>query len=85
MPYIVESERKVFDEVLNKLDIALDTKGKLEYCIFKLMRMYMRDKKQCYSNLHDTAYAAEHCADEFRRRFLDPHEDGAKGRNGDVY
>lgn len=84
MPYILQQDRKILDDILDKLTI-LQSKGELEYCIFKLMRMYMRTRTHNYSNLHDTTYAAQHCADEFRRRFLDCRESTALLENGDVY
>ena len=84
MPYINQADRKIFDGILDMLT-TIQNKGELEYCIFKIMRMYMRTKEHRYTNLHDTVYAAQHCADEFRRRFLDAREDGALRENGDVY
>ena len=62
----------------------MTTKGELEYCIFKLMKTYMKDKPSRYSVLHDCTYASMHCADEFRRRYLDKREDDAISENGDV-
>jgi hypothetical protein len=83
MPYIKMDARVQFDEVLDKLD-RINTKGELEYCIYSLMLLYMKDKEPRYSNLHDTVYAAQHCADEFRRRLLDKREDQAIQENGDI-
>jgi len=83
MPYIKKSERVVFDEVIDKIP-EIDNKGKLEYCIFKLMKKYMKNKEYRYSILHDVSYAAIHCGDEFRRRYLDKREDKAIEENGDV-
>ena len=75
--------RSKFDDYLNSIPIP-ETKGELEYCIFKLMQVYMKDKDFRYSTLHDCVYASMHCADEFRRRFLDKREDEAREKNGDV-
>lgn len=83
MPYIKQSERTKFDQHLNQIE-KIETKGELEYCIFKLMMKYMQDKEQKYSTLHDCTYAAIHCGDEFRRRFLDKREDEANLKNGDI-
>ena len=83
MPYIKEAVRTKFNEHLNKIPV-IETKGELEYCIYKLMKTYMKDKDIRYSTLHDTVYAAQHCADEFRRRNLDVREDVAREENGDV-
>lgn len=84
MPYIKRGDRLPFDAVLNQLP-ALQSKGELEYCIFKLMVRFMCNKEERYSTLHEAVYAAMHCADEFRRRRLDKREDEAMEQNGDVY
>jgi len=83
MPYIKKELRTRYDEVLKKLP-ELSSKGDLEYCVYKLMLHYMKDRENRYSNLHDTVYAVMHCADEFRRRFLDKREDVAIQENGDI-
>lgn len=83
MPYIDPNVRKQFDEYLDKLP-ALITKGNLEYCIFKLMMKMKKERKWCYSDLHDICYSAHHCGDEFKRRFLDKRENEAREKNGDI-
>jgi hypothetical protein len=83
MPYIKQGDRVKFNEVLSELP-PFTTKGELEYCIFYLMKEYMTTRDFNYSNLHDTVYAAIHCGDEYRRRFLDKREDDANLTNGDV-
>jgi hypothetical protein len=83
MPYIKKEDREEFDIYLDQI-LGISNKGELEYCIFKLMLIYMQDKKVSYNELHNTTYAAQHCCDEFRRRFLDSREDTAMGENGDV-
>lgn len=83
MPYIDPDLRKKYDKILNQLK-KIDNKGDLEYCIYKLMKIYMNDREFRYSTLHDTVYAAQHCADEFRRNYLDKREDQAREHNGDI-
>jgi hypothetical protein len=83
VPYIKSEDRVKFDKVLDRMPV-INTKGELEYCIFHLMNIYMKDKERRYSTLHDTVYAAQHCSDEYRRRFLDKREDQAIWENGDV-
>ena len=83
MPYIKKSDRDQYERFLKEVE-PIKTKGDLEYCIFKLMKSYMADKDYRYSTLHDCVYAASHCADEFRRRFLDKREDEAMNENGDI-
>jgi len=83
MPYIKQEDRVQYDEVLFRMG-EIKTKGDLEYCIFSLMKKYMKTRESKYSNLHDCTYAAGHCCDEFRRRFLDKREDIAISTNGDI-
>ena len=83
MPYIKTEKREPFDQSLNSIK-KIDTKGELEYCIYKLMKIYMQDKKFNYTNLHDTVYSSIHCGDEFRRNYLDKREDEAKKENGEI-
>lgn len=83
MPYIKDFDRERYDTTLAVLP-NIRTKGELEYLIFSLMQFYMHNRVYDYNNLHDTVYAAQHCADEFRRRFLDVHEDEALEANGEV-
>lgn len=83
MPYISPEDRVKFDEVLKNMP-EMKVKGELEYCIYRLMNMYMANKDEKYSNLHDTVYAAVHCGDEFRRHRLDKREDKAIEKNGNI-
>ena len=83
MPYIKGEARVKFDELLDALP-PFENKGELEYCIYKLMVMFMETREERYSTLHEAVYAAQHCADEFRRRRLDKREDAAREQNGDV-
>lgn len=85
MPYILEKDRENYEELQNQIDsIVIHTKGDLEYLIFKLMKQYMNTRDYRYTELHNCVYASMHCADEFRRRFLDKREDEAREKNGDV-
>lgn len=83
MPYIKKIDRIKFDKYLDKITV-ITTKGELEYCIYKLMKRYMKDKEWKYTPLHDTVYAAIHCGDEFRRNYLDERENAAKAENGEI-
>lgn len=83
MPYIKQDDRKEYDKFLKRCPIIMN-KGHLEYIVFSLMRKYMATRKYRYSILHDCVYAVQHCADEFRRRFLDKREDEARRTNGDI-
>jgi hypothetical protein len=83
MPYIKTEEREIYDNILNQMP-DIKNKGDLEYCVFKLMKKYTSTREFRYSPLHETVYAVMHCADEYRRRFLDKREDVARETNGDV-
>lgn len=82
MPYIKLRDRKHIDDRIK--EIAFINKGELEYAVFKLMLMYMKSREYRYSDLHDCTYAIQHCADEFKRRFLDKRENEARIENGDI-
>lgn len=84
MPYIIDQDRVIYDKCLEQI-LFINSKGDLEYCIYKLMKIYMQNKQFNFSNLHDTIYSAQHCADEFRRNYLDKRENDAKKTNGVIY
>ena len=85
MPYIKKEQREKYNILTNIIDInTIETKGDLEYLVFVLMKKFMNTREQRYSTLHDCVYAVQHCADEFRRRFLDKREDEAMKQNGDI-
>ena len=85
MPYINQQDREKYNKISDEIwNTDIENKGDLEYLIFTLMQRYMLHREKRYSNLHDCVYAAIHCGDEFRRRFLDKREDEARETNGDV-
>ena len=83
MPYILPEDRERFDPVIQQIPM-MSGKGELEYVLFSIMVRYMGDRPVKYNTLHDCVYAAQHCADEFRRRFLDVRENDARKENGDI-
>lgn len=85
MPYIIQDDRKKFKSLIREISItSFKSKGELEYVLFALLKSYMKERKVCYSELHDTSYACQHVADEFRRRYLDKRENDALLLNGDI-
>lgn len=87
MPYIDKKGRDRYEaSIMQYIRIMpdIETKGDLEYLVFALMKRYMKSREFRYSTLHDCVYAIQHCADEFRRRFLDERENQAREKNGDV-
>ena len=83
MPYIAKETRQHYESILEQLPL-IEQKGILEFCIFKLMQLYRKHHVENYTELHNCCYATQHCADEFRRRFLDKREDAALLENGDI-
>ena len=86
MPYVDNNSRdkyKEVDKVISQLS-EITSKGDLEYLVFRLMVKFMATREKRYSTLHDVVYAVAHCADEYRRRFLDVRENEALESNGDI-
>lgn len=86
MPYIKQTDRAKYSEITNKINelVQIENKGDLEYLVFSLMRKFMSTREKRYSTLHEVVYAVMHCADEYRRRYLDKREDEARETNGDI-
>jgi acyl carrier protein phosphodiesterase len=86
MPYISKGDRQRYIEIdkaiANQPEIS--TKGDLEFLVFRLMVKFMSTREPRYSTLHEVVYAVQHCADEYRRRFLDVRENQALLNNGDI-
>jgi hypothetical protein len=83
MPYIEPELREKFTASLELLP-EFANKGELEFIIFSVMKAYMSARKFNFDNLSDTVYAAQHCSDEFRTRFLNKRERSACKKNGDI-
>jgi hypothetical protein len=83
MPYIKSQDREKFDFVLSHMPVLMN-KGELEYCVTKLMKLFMSNRENRYSNLHDCVYGCIHAGEEYRRRYLDKREDEAIIENGDI-
>lgn len=86
MPYVDKISRAKYKEIIKAIAFTdkIETKGDLEYLVFVLMLRFMETREKRYSTLHDVTYAVQHCADEYRRRFLDKREDEAMKVNGDI-
>ena len=86
MPYIEPLKRAKYDLWMDTANgVPIETKGDLEYLVCSLMDKFMETREFRYSDLHDCCKAVEHAAHEFERRFLDPREDTAREKNGDVF
>lgn len=86
MPYVDQNSRAKYSTITNQIyDLEkIETKGDLEYLVFVLMKKFMSTREFRYSTLHEVVYATMHCADEYRRRYLDKREDEARETNGDI-
>jgi len=86
MPYVDKESRQRYNHLTTAIDALpkIESKGDLEFLVFKLMKKFMVDRESRYSVLHDCVYAVQHCSDEFRRRYLDKREDKALETNGDI-
>jgi hypothetical protein len=86
MPYITKNDREKYSKLCQEIDklSSIETKGDLEFLVFKLMIKFMSSREERYSTLHDCTYAVAHSSDEFRRRFLDKRENDAREINGDI-
>lgn len=83
MPFIKREARRPYDFLFNQLS-EIKTKGDLEYCVYKLLKIYMSTRKYRYTPLHEAVYAAIHAGEEFKRQYLDKREDTARKTNGDI-
>ena len=86
MPYITQENRGKYAKITNQIYDCekIETKGDLEYLVFVLMKKFMSTREKRYSTLHEVVYAVMHCADEYRRRYLDVRESQALKENGDI-
>jgi hypothetical protein len=83
MPAIAPELRPPYDNILKQIT-EIKTKGDLEYCVYQLILKYMKTREWRYANLHDAVYAPIHSAMEFKRLKMDPYEDEAYKRNGEI-
>lgn len=85
MPYIVQELRQPFRSPMKRIVKLINTKGKLTYVLYAIAVWYMRfNKKEGYDALSEIAGSMMDAALEFRRNYLDKHEERKKFLNGDV-
>lgn len=86
MPYTKDRDRADYESTLGVIeDLGIATKGDLEFLICSLQDIYAAAREYRYSDLHDCSAATFHAGHEFERRFLDPREDDALAKNGEVF
>lgn len=81
MPYI----DPVWRDRLERHPGELFTPGNLNYVLTLVIIDYMETNQLSYQTCNDIVGALECCKREFQRRIVDPYEDDAIQRNGDVY
>ena len=91
MPYIKVGERQIIDDDLDVLCGDLGDcmpkvdPGELNYVITRLVAKCMKpDDGWSYSSLSAARAIFRDAHDEFTRRLMDPYEDAACRRNGDI-
>ena len=84
MPYIVEKERKIFDDNLHLLAVFLRTKGELNYCITNLLHSYIFKNGLKYDTLNDVIGILECIKQELYRTVVGKYEDKKKELNGNI-
>lgn len=80
MPYIPKEHRRAVREC------GPEDTAELCYLLYSTAVDYMHDMKLgTWNELSDVYKAIHLAADEFKRRYIHPHEDEAIKRNGDIY
>lgn len=85
MPHILPERRPQFDDVIEQFPEIRD-KGDLTFIINRLQMRFVQDGEKANYQRHSDAVAAANDANhEYQRRILDPYEDAAAARNGDIF
>jgi hypothetical protein len=84
MPYISQTERSKFTEVIKQTSDAARTPGDLNYLITEICHNYMRNKGIRYTNFNEVIGMLECCKLELYRRQVAPYEDTCVVKNGDT-
>jgi hypothetical protein len=85
MPHIRESDKPQIDIRVETLARYIDTKGKLNYAISKLLEAYVLQKGVNYDTLDEARAQAHGAGTEFERLVLGPYEDWKIAENGNAY
>jgi hypothetical protein len=91
MPYIKQEDRKKYDDnIASIVEVLLSTdedsaKGELNYIIYSIIKKYIISKGERYFRYNDFVGGVLSCCQmELYRRLVEPYEDKAKDKNGDV-
>ena len=84
MPYIKKEDRKKFYPHLGNLADEIETDGDLNYCITKLLHLFIKKHGKNYANLARCIGSLKCVSMEFYRRVVAPYEDIKIKENGDI-
>ena len=86
MPYVDKSKRRKLDPLLEPLLLECRYPGDLAYVITKLALAQVENQGgKRFSNMATVDGILGLVQHEFRRKYVDPYEDGMCYANGDVY
>lgn len=82
MPYIKKEKRRRFDMVVQLMkDTGVKADGDLNYILFAFCKRHVIPN---YNNYKNFLGELNESAEEIRRRLLQPYEENAIMRNGDI-
>jgi hypothetical protein len=84
MPYIKQEDREILNSIVNMFILFGNTKGKLNYFLFKLCKELAKDNGESYNFYKDFIGELECCQMEIYRKLLSKYEDKKINENGDV-
>lgn len=84
MPYIQKNRRKTLDSCFLTLYLEIETKGELTYCLYRIVKDYIKMKGKSYQNISEAISSVADTEHELRRRVLNPYEDKKIKENGDI-
>lgn len=85
MPHIKPVRRAIFDDVIEQLPPIWE-KADLTFLINRLQMRFVADgEERGYQRHSDAVSAAHDAAHQYEVRVLDPYEEKAAARNGDIF
>lgn len=84
MPYIKQEDRSKFEDSIVDLASKLENAGQINYCITKLIHLYIKKKGLNYATLNEVDGALDCCKQELSRTVTAPYEDIKRQENGAV-
>jgi hypothetical protein len=82
MPYVEKKDRERIDPRLLPLLMEIGSPGELAYVLYRMLCYLTRPSG--FATFSVYYGAAKLAVEEFKRRKIDPYEDGRREKNGDV-